>query len=275
MPKKAMKQRLDEYLLAHGHFESLKQAQAWILSGKVVVDGAVCTQAGTAVREPDVALRGAAAQYASRGGYKMEKALRALPVDARDKVALDAGAASGGFTDCLLQHGARLVYAVDVGYGQLKGRLANDPRVRNMERVNISDVRVEQLDPPIDLCVGDLSFLSLVTAFPILRALFKSPFRLIALVKPLFEGLAPGQRSDPAAIAAVLAEFFAKLADAGIPLSAVTVSPILGSRETVEFLMLADESLPRVAPDAMVEQAMRALRDEPPVALLPGERPGA
>lgn len=275
MAKATAKQRLDDYLIGNGYFDDLKQAQAWIMSGKVLVNGAVCTQAGTAIRDAEVALRGTVSRYASRGGYKLEKALRALELDVRDKVVLDAGAASGGFTDCLIQHGARLVYAVDVGYGQIKGRLAADGRVRNLERVNISDVRREQLDPPIDLCVADLSFLSLTAAVPILRSLFppERPFRLIALVKPLFEGLTPEQRGEPAALRVVLTDFFGKLLAADEPLAGVTVSPILGSRETVEFLMLLDESRPNVGALTMVEQAMRSLSDEPPVAVLPGEVP--
>lgn len=267
--KYKQKSRLDELLLHLGYFDELKEAQAQIMLGHVSVGGVVCTKPGMQVKaNAQVAVRGLQLRYASRGGYKLEKALAVFPVTAEGKVVLDAGAASGGFTDCLLQHGARLVYAVDVGYGQLRGRLAADPRVVNRERTNISDVRLEDLDPPIDLCVADLSYLSLVKAVPILRALFRGPYEIICLVKPLFEGLAQDQKAEPEAIRKVLVRLFQSLQEQGAMVLDVTSSPILGSRESVEFLILLRQE-EGDTPDAneLADKAIRLLETEPPEAI--------
>lgn len=266
--KRKQKGRLDELLLSLGYFDDLKQAQAGVMAGKVVVDGALCTKPGTQVRhDARVAVRGVHLRYASRGGYKLEKALAVFPVSVKDKVVLDAGAASGGFTDCLLQHGAKLVYAVDVGYGQLKGRLAADPRVVNWERTNISDVEVEDLNPPVELCVADLSYLSLLKAVPILKSLLKGPYELICLVKPLFEGLAQEQKAEPAAIREVLVKLFQELRRQGVAVLDVTVSPILGSRESVEFLILLRNEERELDAEALVDKALRSFEAEPPAAI--------
>jgi 23S rRNA (cytidine1920-2'-O)/16S rRNA (cytidine1409-2'-O)-methyltransferase len=260
------RRRLDEHLLNTGQFSDQKEAQAWILCGKVLVDGAVCAKPGTLIRSDSVVtLRAKPPRFASRGGYKLEKALRRFDIAVEDKVVLDAGAAAGGFTDCLLQCGARHVYAVDVGYGQLKGKLATDPRVTNWERRNISDLSQEDFDPPLDFCTADLSFLSLVKALPVLQKLFLKPYSLVCLIKPLFEGLSHEYRGDPDAIAPVLLRFFEEIMEPGIVVAAVTVSPILSTRNTVEFLMFAHNTAAHKSPAQLTDEAVHSMLQEPPV----------
>jgi 23S rRNA (cytidine1920-2'-O)/16S rRNA (cytidine1409-2'-O)-methyltransferase len=174
-------------LVERGLFESLDQAQRWVMAGKVLVNDRRFDKPGMLVPR-DAALRiQARPRYASRAGYKLEAALQHFAVDAGGQVALDCGASTGGFTDCLLQHGAAQVYAVEVGYGQLLGRLRVDARVRNLERTNLSDLASMALDPPPTLITLDLSYLSLTKALPIAAALLASQGHILALVKPLFE----------------------------------------------------------------------------------------
>jgi 23S rRNA (cytidine1920-2'-O)/16S rRNA (cytidine1409-2'-O)-methyltransferase len=185
----------------------------WIMAGKVVVDGVVVTKPGTLIKtSARIFLRGTPLRSASRGGYKLEHALKRFSINVAGRVCLDAGAAAGGFTDCMLLCGVRLIYAVDAGYGQLRGRIANDPRVVSMERTNISDVRADQLDPGIEFAAIDLSYLSLTKAVPIVARLFASqPVELVCLIKPLYEGLAQRHIDDLGAVAAVLHDLFVNL----------------------------------------------------------------
>jgi 23S rRNA (cytidine1920-2'-O)/16S rRNA (cytidine1409-2'-O)-methyltransferase len=263
-----LKSRLDQLLVDRGDFDDLKQAQANVMAGKVLVDGGVCSKPGTMIKfDSQITVRGGQLRYASRGGFKLEKALRCFPLTVKDKVGFDAGAASGGFTDCLLQHGARLVYAVDVGYGQLKGRLAVDPRVVNWERKNIGEVDKKDLVVPIDTCVADLSYLSLVKAVPILKSFFDGDYEIICLVKPLFEGLAQDRKSDPAAIKEVLKELFLTLQAQGSEIVDVTISPIFGSRETVEFLILLRPEGRNPDADTLANKAIQLWEVKPPTLL--------
>ncbi len=233
-----MRKRLDEVLVDRGLQPDLKTAQAWILAGDVLVDERACTKPG--VRVPDgarIALRRAPEKYASRGGLKLEAALRRFAFSVEGSAVLDAGASTGGFTDCLLQHGAARVYAVDVGYGQLRGKLASDPRVVNLERTNISDLGPDTFRPPIDLAVFDLSYLSARKAIPIVARLFTGPVAMIGLIKPLFEGVRAEAMADPDALAPALAGVLDALPEHGLAARDVMLSPVLGSRGTVEFLM--------------------------------------
>jgi 23S rRNA (cytidine1920-2'-O)/16S rRNA (cytidine1409-2'-O)-methyltransferase len=262
------KSRLDQLLLDRGYFEDLKQAQANVMAGKVVVNGVVCSKPGMLMKsDAQITVRGVRLRYASRGGFKLEKALARFPLSVRGKVAFDAGAASGGFTDCLLKHGARLVYAVDVGYGQLKGRLAVDPRVVNWEKKNIGEVKKEELLVPIETCVADLSYLSLVKAVPILKSLFEGPYEITCLVKPLFEHLAQDQKSDPSAIKKVLEELFLTLQVQESEVVDVTVSPIFGSRESVEFLILLRPEGRNLDAATLAEKALQSWESEPPASV--------
>lgn len=231
-----MKRRLDDLIVARGLAQDLREARGLIMAGKVVVAGAVCNKAGTPTKEDaEIHVRGRREKYVSRGGYKLEAALERFAVDVTGLSVLDAGASTGGFTDCLLQHGAARVYAVDVGFGQLRGKLANDPRVVNMEKTNIGDLRPAQLDP-LDLAVGDLSNLTLEKAVPTVAALFAGPPELVFLVKPLFEGVAPEAMADPEELGAGLVRLAERLGEQGFGIVDLAASPIRGSRSSVEFL---------------------------------------
>lgn len=231
------KVRLDELLVTRGLATDLREATGLIMAGKVVIASAVSSKAGQPVREDaEIHIRGHRSKFVSRGGEKLEAGLSAFGVDVDGRVVLDAGASTGGFTDCCLQRGARLVYAVDVGFGQLRGKLAVDPRVVNIERTNIEDVPLERLDPPIDLAVADLSNLTLTKAVPILTALFVKPPELVVLVKPLFEGLAREDMERAEGLSAILRELLSTLQTLGLGVHGVIASPIRGGRASVEFL---------------------------------------
>ncbi len=261
--------RLDDLLVELGYFADLRTARGWIMAGKVVVDEKTTTAVGLLVAETvQIHLRGLPLKYASRGGYKLAHALSVFGMDVREKVALDAGASTGGFTDCLLQAGAAYVYAVDVGHGQFRASLAADPRVRAMERTNISQVRIADLDPPIDMAVADLSYLTLALALAAIRSLFREPgqFDIIALIKPLYEDLRQEDVTDLVAIEPVLRTLFERLSDQAIHVQAVCVSPLLGGRGAIEFLgrFRASRGL---APDEAARLAIEDAHASPPVAL--------
>lgn len=231
------KKRLDELLLERGYFDDLKTSQGWILAGKIVVDEKVCSKPGTPVREDsEITIRGVRLKYASRGGYKLEAALDRFPISVEGKTVLDAGASTGGFTDCLLQRGAAKVYAADVGYGQLRGKLAADPRVVNLERTNISDLSKEMFVPPITLCSFDLSYLTMTIAAPALAKLFEGPPEMIGLLKPLYEGIDQDRPRDPDVLHQALIRVSEGLANNGLRIKDLIISPILGGRGAVEFL---------------------------------------
>jgi 23S rRNA (cytidine1920-2'-O)/16S rRNA (cytidine1409-2'-O)-methyltransferase len=253
----AARSRLDDLLVRRQVLPDLKTAQAWIVAGDVLVDGRVCTKLGTPVSETAVVnLRRPLDRYVSRGGLKLEAALHRFPVTVAGAVVLDAGASTGGFTDCLLQHGAARVYAVDVGYGQLRGKLGSDPRVVSLERTNISDLRKDRFDPPLDLCVFDLSYLSSKKAIPVLTQLFAGPVNIIGLIKPLFEGVPQQAMADLEAIAPALLDVLESLIPQKLAARDVMASPLLGNRGAVEFLVWLGAGSFEVAPTVLCARAM-------------------
>ena len=248
-----------------GLFSDQEEAKRWILAGQVSVNGRPETKAGTLVASDSViTVKGRDSRYVSRAGAKLEWALDKFGVSARGLVALDAGASVGGFTDCLLQHGAQKVFAVDVGFGQIRGKLAADPRVVNLERTNISALTQHQLAPPIDLVVVDLSYLSLAKAVPELARLFVKPVSMICLVKPLFEGVPPEQARDLAALEGALARVAVAIEQAGLTLADLTASPIPGTQGTIEFLahVIAPPG-PARPKAALIEAALEEARAVP------------
>ena len=225
-----------------GLANSAARARALILAGQVLADDRPVPNAGTLVPPGAVIrVRGLHA-YASRGGHKLEAALRECEVDPTDRVALDAGASTGGFTDCLLQHGVRRVYAVDVGYGQLLGRLRQDPRVVNLERTNLADVASLHLDPAPTLVTLDLSYLALHEAWRLVRRWLPEGSDVISLVKPLFEiddaeARRTGRISGHQPYVDILTRLARSAEDLGWSVLRVMPSPIRGSHDTLEFLL--------------------------------------
>ncbi|HEY4285409.1 MAG TPA: TlyA family RNA methyltransferase [Chthoniobacterales bacterium] len=184
MPKKS---RLDQVLVARGLFPSREQAQRAIMAGEIKIGTRVASKASELV-EPEAELVAAAPpKYVGRGGLKLEGALDSFGIDAKEKVALDIGASTGGFTDCLLQRGAVKVYAVDVGHDQLAWKIRNDPRVIVLEKSNARFLSREHIPEPIDVCVIDVSFISLTLILPNAFELITPDGVIIALIKPQFE----------------------------------------------------------------------------------------
>ena len=182
------KERLDVLLVSLGLAESRAKAQATIMAGEVYVNGQKADKSGMEVDiTSNVEVRGSACPYVSRGGLKLEKALRNFGVDPTGYVCSDSGASTGGFTDCLLQQGASKVFAIDVGYGQLAWKIRNDPRVVVMERTNIRYVTPEDLGEKLDLSVIDVSFISLSLVLPVVKTLLKPMGQVLCLIKPQFE----------------------------------------------------------------------------------------
>jgi 23S rRNA (cytidine1920-2'-O)/16S rRNA (cytidine1409-2'-O)-methyltransferase len=242
--------RLDKLLLERGLTPSRERAQALILAGKVLVNEQKTEKAGALV-EADCALRllGEDLRYVSRGGLKLEKALANWQIVLTGQTCLDVGASTGGFSDCMLQHGARRVIAVDTGYGQMEFRLRNDPRLRLLEKVNARYLTREQIGEAIDFVAMDVSFISATLVLPaVLQAAFPAN-RIVVLVKPQFEvgrelvGKG-GIVRDEAAQQSAVAKVEAALRTLGAKRIDFTESPILGAEGNHEFLMFAEFARP-------------------------------
>ena len=237
------KQRLDKLMVERGLAPSREKAQALIMAGQVVVGDHAATKAGQQVTEEvEIRIKGELMPYVSRGGLKLEKGLDAFGINTTDRIAIDVGASTGGFTDCLLQRGAARIYAVDVGYGQLAWKLREDPRVVVLEKTNIRHLQPDQLDPLPDLAVIDASFISLNLVLPPTLALLKRPAEVVALVKPQFEvgkGAVGkgGIVRDPKQHEEVLARMETLSAELGATLLGICDSPITGADGNREFLM--------------------------------------
>lgn len=236
------KERLDVLLTEQGHAESRAKAQALIMSGLVYVDGQKVDKPGFAVEATQhIEVRGVACPYVSRGGLKLEKALRDFRVDPSGFVCSDSGASTGGFTDCLLQQGAKKVFAIDVGYGQLAWKIRNDPRVVCMERTNVRNVTLADLGEPLDLSVVDVSFISLKLVLPVIYSLLKPEGQVLCLIKPQFEAGKEkvgkkGVVRDPAVHCEVLQAFLDTVAEIGFTVKNLTFSPVKGPEGNIEFL---------------------------------------
>ena len=183
-----MKERLDVILVNRGFFQSRERAKAAVMAGIVYVNGQREDKAGTGIREDaEIFVKEDTCPYVSRGGLKLAKAIDSFQLDLSGAVAIDIGASTGGFTDCMLKNGAKKVYAIDVGYGQIDWSLRNDPRVVNMEKTNIRYLETEKIAEKADFISIDVSFISLKLVFPIAEALLADEGKLVCLVKPQFE----------------------------------------------------------------------------------------
>lgn len=238
-----MKIRLDQLLLEHGLAPTLRKAQAIIAAGQVLVNDHPADKAGSLFADNSrIRLKGKTCPYVSRGGLKLAAGLDHFQLDPTGFICADIGASTGGFTDCLLQHGAAKVYAIDVGYGQLAWKLRQDSRVAVMERTNARNLQVGDIEEPLDLAVIDASFISLKTLLPPLLAFFPKTIRVLALIKPQFEvdkgRLGTGgvvRDSDlHEKVIAQIREFASAL---GLFPVGVSPSPILGPKGNREFLI--------------------------------------
>ncbi|MGD0813335.1 MAG: TlyA family RNA methyltransferase [Verrucomicrobiota bacterium] len=243
--------RLDQALVERGFFPSREKAQRAILAGQVRVGGRLARKPSEPVEPGEEVILAATERYVSRGGHKLEHGLRHFQVDPAGRTAIDLGASTGGFTDCLLQAGAALVYAVDVGRGQLAWKLRRDPRVVVMEKTNARSLTRASFPPPFagaDLLVADCSFISLKIILPPAVALLRRCGRILALVKPQFEaGRAEADKgagviTDPAIHARVLSELKEFVgAKTALHWRGETPSPLLGPAGNKEFLVLLEK----------------------------------
>ena len=242
------KERLDKYLVDLGYFETKSKAASAILAGHVKINDEYITKAGFQIspdKEYDIVVK--SMPFVSRGGFKLKKALDTFPVQVEDRICFDAGASTGGFTDCLLQNGAKFVYAVDVGYGQIDWKIREDKRVKTIERTNLkicsfSDIYTEN-EPVADLLVSDLSFISLTKVLENLKKLLKPDYHeMVCLIKPQFEagkdkvekgGVVRSKKTHQEVIENVI-NFALSL---GYSIKGLTFSSIKGPSGNIEYLL--------------------------------------
>lgn len=236
------KVRLDQLVFDLGLAESRERAKTTIMSGLVFVNGQRADKPGMSVSpEAKVEVHGVALPFVSRGGFKLDKALKVFPIDVKGKTCIDCGASTGGFTDVLLQNGAAKVYAVDVGYGQLAWKLRNDERVINLERTNLRYVTEEQIPELLDLAVMDVSFISIKLVLPAVKSLLKENAELVCLIKPQFEagreevgkkGVVRDLKVHESVVRSIL-EFAPSI---GLSVLGLDYSPIKGPEGNIEYI---------------------------------------
>ncbi len=264
------KKRLDVLLTEQGYADSRTRAQAIIMAGQVYVDGQKADKPGISYEETvSIEVRGETCPYVSRGGLKLEKALRSFGVKPEGFVCSDSGASTGGFTDCLLQQGAKKVFAIDVGYGQLDWRIRSDERVVVMERTNIRYVTPEDLGEPLDLSVIDVSFISLKIVLPTIKTLLKpGQGQVLCLIKPQFEAGKEkvgkkGVVREASTHKEVLDAFVELAHSLEFTILGMTFSPVKGPEGNIEFLAhLTLAEVPGITPDTavLVAQAHETLK---------------
>lgn len=245
------RERIDKLLVERGLAESRTKAQAIVMAGAVLANEQRISKPSDLIpTDAEIRVKGAddpASRYVGRGGLKLEAALRDFEVDVQDRVCLDVGASTGGFTDCLLQHGARRVIAIDVGHNQIDWRLRTDPRVEVREGVNARYLRPEEFDTQFDLIVMDVSFISATKVLPALVPLLKHDGRLITLIKPQFE-VGRGEVGkggivrEPEKRTRVVEEVNRAAEELGLLARKVIESPLQGADGNVEFLGLYEKS---------------------------------
>lgn len=253
------KLRIDQLLVNQGYFTSREQAQRSIMAGLVYIADQRIDKPGTKVDSSlAVHIKGELHPYVSRGGLKLAKALECFAVDAQNKIAIDVGASTGGFTDCLLQNGAKTVYAVDVGYGQLDWKLRNDPRVVVMERTNIRYLTSDEIEQPAEIAVVDVAFISLTVFFANLLNLLTKQADLVCLIKPQFEAGRElvgkhGVVRDKEVHVQVIQGLFVELQSYGVGLMDLDYSPIRGSKGNIEYLAHFKKGHPSIDGDDLAK----------------------
>ena len=261
-----MKKRLDVLVYEKGFAESREKAKAVIMAGLVYVENQKADKCGTSYDENvKIEVRGSALKYVSRGGLKLEKAINNFDLDLNDKIAMDIGASTGGFTDCMLQNGAKKVYSIDVGYGQLAWKLRTDERVVNLERTNMRKVTREQVPDDIDFFSVDVSFISLKLILPVARELMAENAQAVCLIKPQFEAGREkvgkkGVVRDPKVHCEVVANIYNFCLENGFDVLNLDFSPIKGPEGNIEYLIHLQKSddpksYTDVTPEQLVERS--------------------
>ncbi|MCI1964751.1 MAG: TlyA family RNA methyltransferase [Oscillospiraceae bacterium] len=242
------KKRLDCLVFDRGLTDSREKAKAVIMEGKVYVDGQKQDKAGTSFPVGvQIEVRGPRLPYVSRGGLKLEKALALFPIHLKEKVTMDIGASTGGFTDCMLQNGAKKVYSVDVGYGQLAWKLRTDPRVVSLERTNVRYLKTEQVPESIDFFSVDVSFISLRLVLPVARRFLSENGQAVCLIKPQFEAGREnvgkkGVVRDQKIHAQVIKKIVNFVLENGFSVLGLTFSPVKGPEGNIEYLLFLQKS---------------------------------
>lgn len=263
---KAGKERLDILLAKKGLVQSRERAKTTIMAGLVLVDGKKIDKAGTVVKETaEIRLLGNNLPYVSRGGLKLEKAIKEFGVSLQGKTAADIGASTGGFTDCMLQNGAVKVFAIDVGYGQLAWSLRQDERVVNMERTNVRNVTPVDIGELLDLASIDVAFISLEKVLPAVIGILKAQGEIVALIKPQFEAGKEkvgkkGVVRDPAVHQEVIFKVLSEAKELGLTPTALTYSPVKGPEGNIEYLvwLLKGAENAEEVPDELVVETVKA-----------------
>ncbi len=269
----ANKKRLDVALYEMGYAESREKAKAYIMAGIVYVNNQKSDKAGATVKNDDkIEVRGATLKYVSRGGLKLEKAMNNFDINLTDTICADIGASTGGFTDCMLQNGAKRVYAIDVGYGQLAWKLRTDERVVNLERTNFRYVTTEQVPDLLDFASVDVSFISLSHILPVLFNLLKDNGMAVCLIKPQFEAGKEkvgkkGVVRDKNVHLEVIKKIVTLSTEVGFSVLNLDYSPIKGPEGNIEYLIhiLKDnrgEISENISPETVVENSHNNLKGE-------------
>lgn len=239
------KVRLDNLVVEKGFAPSREKAKAYIMAGQIYADNQKCDKAGMMIDpgKTKIEFRGEGLRYVSRGGLKLEKAMKEWGISLEGKICMDIGASTGGFTDCMLQNGAKKVYAVDVGYGQFAWKLRNDERVVNMERTNIRYVTPEQIGDELDFASIDVSFISLRLVLPVAHSLLAEDGEIAALIKPQFEAGREqvgkkGVVRDEKVHFSVVRNIVDFAQESGFRVKGLSFSPIKGPEGNIEYLML-------------------------------------
>lgn len=237
------KKRLDCLLFDRGLAESREKAKAMIMMGNIYVDNQKSDKPGTMLSiDTKIEVRGETMPYVSRGGLKLEKAMSVFPIELKDKITMDIGASTGGFTDCMLQNGAKKVYSIDVGYGQLAWKLRTDPRVVNLERTNIRYITREQVPDGIDFFSVDVSFISLCLVLPVARNFMSENAQAVCLIKPQFEAGRgkvgkKGVVREQSIHVEVIEKIVGFVLEHGFSILGLTFSPVKGPEGNIEYLI--------------------------------------
>lgn len=265
-----MKKRLDVLVFEKGFAESREKAKAVIMAGDIYVNNQKADKCGQSYDEnADIEFRGKAPKYVSRGGLKLEKAIENFDIDLNGKTTMDIGASTGGFTDCMLKNGARKVYSIDVGYGQLAWKLRNDPRVVNLERTNMRKVTENEVPDKIDFFSIDVSFISLKLLLPVARELISDSAEAVCLIKPQFEAGREkvgkkGVVRDPKVHIEVVESIYTFCLENGYSVLNLDFSPIKGPEGNIEYLIHikksdAPVSYTDITPEELVNNSHKEL----------------